>query len=126
MTSDGKVTVTPGPWRAIGGGSSIGIYSDFDEHTPISDPAHVASLFQPHKTGTKDIYADAAFIVAAVNACFQVSPDKPRAVAEAIVSAFEIVRLLPEAHRPYDGERMLILDKKARALLSRLGIEERT
>lgn len=53
---------TPGPWKAIGGGETIGVYTDFGDKTPISEPVHIASIWL-HSTA--DSYANSRLIAAA-------------------------------------------------------------
>lgn len=122
--SDGKVTVTPGPWEAVVEG---------DEGTVASFPlrssggkaiAAVWSRDGRHVTPESVVEGrlNALLIEAAVNSCFQVSPENPKAVAEAIPEAFNLLReftyITKDAH-PQS------LCGQARYLLSRLGIEER-
>lgn len=53
---------TPGPWRAAGGGRSVGVYSHFEDNTPISAPVHIASCWN---SPSCDGYANARLIAAA-------------------------------------------------------------
>ena len=91
---------TPGPWKLCGANEGL-------------CPCHLiwskkADCVVAHTVGVKDEYitegegisdekeicANAALIVAAVNACFAINPDNPMAVAEALP---EIVSALAEA-----------------------------
>ncbi len=56
---------TPTPWRAYGGGKSIGIAQRFEDTTPIKDIVDIASCRVDEKE--IDGYANASFIVRAVN-----------------------------------------------------------
>jgi hypothetical protein len=47
-----------------------------------------------------DVEANAALIVAAVNACFQINPGQPQAVAEAMT---EVVEAFKKIYALYDG-----------------------
>lgn len=70
---------TPGPW-AVGCGLRI-------------QACDVGPMFEPTTHGThKQMNANAALIVAAVNACFAVSPENPLAVAEALPEVVEALR----------------------------------
>lgn len=56
---------TPGPWTAIGGGLSIGVYTNFNGDTPIGDPKHIASCWHNTRVPRVDGYANARLIAAA-------------------------------------------------------------
>jgi hypothetical protein len=120
MTSDGKVTL--GPWKQEGSHiwsppARANICSASDPYGENREVGYSPVSYRVSK-GLEEAYANAELIVAAVNACFQVSPSNPRAVAEAIPEAFALLRTLIEYEGGYE-------DQQAGALLSRLGIEER-
>jgi len=80
-----KTKPTPGPWRFKGRTLTV-------PHLAVYGPPHLvdggdyAPICEPHYE------ADARLIVAAVNACFQVNPDNPLAVAEALPELVEAAR----------------------------------
>jgi hypothetical protein len=56
---------TPGPWTAIGGTLSIGVYTAFDGDTPIGSPVHIASCWHNERTPKINGYANARLVAAA-------------------------------------------------------------
>lgn len=53
---------TPGPWTALGGGRTIGVYTTSRDDEPISQPVHVASCWLSLEV---DGHANARLIAAA-------------------------------------------------------------
>jgi len=100
---------TPGPWV----GTASEVYGK--NETPL-----VADCARSNVLQREDIRANIALIVSSVNACFQVNPDNPLAVAEALP---EIAETLKEASRYFinrPGNWEVQLDGLLRAALAKL------
>ena len=83
---------TPGPWRMDFGPRQYSL-KGADCHNVV----FMALPSEDYGAGIAEIDANAEFILAAVNACFQINPENPIAVAEALPELVEsLKRVLPE------------------------------
>lgn len=117
-----QTEVTAGPWKVK---PMKGYTTDYivTEHPDFQTKPHgnyVGETGLAPGHSKQRFSDDANFIVAAVNACFAFSPEHPELVPPLIEEAFEIVKLIHEAHRPYREELVLLLDHRASTLLARL------
>ena len=91
---------TPGPWDKYGYAIIGASGSDDARVIALSAFGNVlpAPVFNPfnkeHRADTGLVQANAALIVAAVNACFKVNPDNPLAVPEALPELVEAAKEL--------------------------------
>jgi len=116
---------TPGPWRVRELGSEGAmIYPDYGN---IME--RTRAICRSSMRDTLTDFANAALIVAAVNACFAVNPDNPLAVAEALPELVEIIKMAGQLERnkmlldPIDWLPQLIIEEiisRSRAALAKL------
>jgi hypothetical protein len=82
---------TPGPWVVNQNRPVAGCNGDIAITTGHESIVAVAFV-------RPDVEANAALIVAAVNACFTINPDNPLAVAEALPEIVKMARDILDAH----------------------------